>query len=303
MSEHPPPVSVVVVTYNSETTIAACLRSVAAAGGAAEIVVVDNASHDRSIAVSRDVSPGVRVIANSGNEGFARAANQGIRASGSPWVLLLNPDAELTPGALTALLEFAERHPRAGIVGPRVLNADGTLQHSCFKAPSFRMALYGFFPVVPMDSVQNGRYSLADYGRPSAVEHLLGAWLLVRRAAAEAVGLLDERFWMYFEETDWCWRMRQVGWEVLYTPDAAVTHISAHSSSREPERMTVAFARSQARYYRKRFGLPGYLLLKAIVLPGVCWWLARTLRARIRGRVDDATLQRRLWSYWRVLLA
>src|SRR5690606_4997090 len=115
---------------------------------------------------------------------------------------------ELRPGAVRALLDFARDHPRAALVGPRIVNDDESLQHSCFRFPNLRMVVTGFFGLTPLDSPQNGRYRSDDYERAHQVEHLLGACLLARREAADQVGLLDERYFMYFEETDWCYRMR-----------------------------------------------------------------------------------------------
>ena len=297
-----PQVAVVVVTFDSEATIEACLRSIAPAE-AAQVVVVDNASGDRSVEAARAALPGAELIASSTNEGFGRGVNRGIEATSAPYILVLNPDAVLQPGALPEIVRFAEEHPKAGLVGPRLLNADGSLQHSCFKLPSLRMAFYGFFPLVPLDSSANGRYLSSEYERPHPVEHLLGACVLVRRAAIDAVGPMDESFWMYFEETDWCRRMLMSGWQVLYTPSATVVHLGAHSTSREPERMSAAFHHSQARYFRKHHGWLGYLALKMITLAGVLFWLARSARARVRGRIDAQTFRRRLDSYWRIAIA
>ena len=296
-------ISVVVVTYNSADTIGACLESIERGGARAEIVVVDNASSDGSAGLVAQEFPAVRLVANPINEGFARGCNRGWRATTAPFVLLLNPDTELRPGATRALLEFARAHLRAALVGPRILNADGSLQHSCFRFPNLRMVVTGFFGLVPLDSPANGRYRPEEYERPHPVEHLLGACLLVRREAAEQVGLLDDGFYMYFEETDLCYRLRRAGWESWYTPDATVIHHGAHSTSREPERMSAAFYRSQARFYQKHYRLPAYLALKALSVLGVTYWTARTARGLLRRRVSAATARRRLASYWSIVWA
>ena len=298
-----PELSVVVVTYNSSETIAACLESIGPGGAPAEVVVVDNASTDGTAALVAERFPRVRLIANARNEGFARGANRGWRETSTPHVLLLNPDTELRPNASRALLECARARPRAALIGPRILNADGSLQHSCFRFPNLRMAATGFFGLLPLDSPANGRYPLEAYEAPHQVEHLLGACLLVRREAAEQVGLLDEGFYMYFEETDWCYRMRAAGWENWYTPDAVVVHRGAHSTSREPERMSAEFYRSQARFYRKHYRPAAYLALKALSLLGVGYWTARTVRGALRGRVSRSTVFRRLVSYWMIVWA
>jgi GT2 family glycosyltransferase len=295
--------AVVVVTYRSIETIEACLRSVQAEGEPAEVVVVDNASDDGTAALVRERFPEVTLLENRTNEGFGRAANRGWRETTAPYVVILNPDTELRPGAARALLDFAAAHPRAGLVGPRVLNADGTLQHSCFRFPSLRMVVTGFFGLIPLDSPANGRYRVEEYDHPHEVEHLLGACLLVRRAAAEQVGLMDERFYMYFEETDLCYRMRAAGWQNWYTPAATVVHRGAHSTSREPERMSAEFYRSQARFYRKHYSLGRLLAFKALSVLGIGYWTARTVRGLLRRRISGQTFRRRLASYWAIVWA
>jgi GT2 family glycosyltransferase len=296
-------ISVVVVTYNSAETIGACLGSIETVGPRHEIVVVDNASSDASPRLIAERYPGAELIASRTNDGFARGVNRGWHNTSAPFVLILNPDTELQPGALQALLDFAREHPRAGLIGPRILNGDGSLQHSCFRFPNLRMVVTGFFGLIPLDSESNGRYATEAYEQAHQVEHLLGACLLVRREATEQVGLLDERFYMYFEETDWCYRMREAGWENWYTPSATVVHRGAHSTSREPERMSAEFYRSQAQFYRKHYPRRRYLKLKLLSVLGLGYWTARTARGLLLGRVSRELLRRRLASYWAILWA
>lgn len=298
-----PDLSVVVVTYNSAETIGACLASIPTDGVEAEVVVVDNASTDGTAALVGSGFPPVRLIANQINQGFGRGVNLGWRETRAPYVLLLNPDTLIRPGAIQALLEFARAHPRAALVGPRILNPDGSLQHSCFRFPSLRMVLTGFFGLIPLDDPRNGRYPVEEYAHPHPVEHLLGACLLVRRAAADEVGLMDEAFYMYFEETDLCYRVQAAGWESWYTPAATVVHQGAHSTSREPERMSAEFYRGQARFYRKHYDPRRYLVFKMLSVLGVAYWTARTVRGRLRHRVSAETFRRRLASYWAIVWA
>jgi N-acetylglucosaminyl-diphospho-decaprenol L-rhamnosyltransferase len=298
-----PELSVVVVTYNSADTIAACLESIEDGGIEADIVVVDNASADGTPALIEDRFARARVIRNATNQGFARANNLGWTLTTTPFVLLVNPDTILQPGASRALVDFARRNPRVGLVGPRLLNPNGSLQHSCFRFPNLRMVMTGFFGLLPLDSPANGRYRPDEYEWPHQVEHLLGACLLARREAAEAVGLFDEDFYMYFEETDWCYRMQKAGWENWYTPSATVVHRGAHSTAREPERMSAEFYRSQARFYRKHYRPAAYAALKALSFLGVAYWTARTAFGLIRGRVSAITVWRRLVSYWVIVWA
>jgi GT2 family glycosyltransferase len=295
--------SVVVVSYNRRDLLARCLESVLTDldGVSLEIIVVDNASADESAAMVAERFPEARLIANRDNVGFGRANNQAFVLALGRYVLMLNPDTVVQPGTLRALVEFADMHPEAGIVGARLENEDGTLQHSAFRFPDWKQALFGFFDLVPLDAAINGRYPVAQFERPFVAEHLLGACLLIRREALEQVGPLDPAYFMYFEETDLCVRMRHSGWENLYTPTARVVHVSGGSTSAVHERMSVAFHRSQAIFYRRHRGLGGYLVLKAIVWPGVAYRLARSARAYLRGRISRDLFRERLDGYWKIL--
>ncbi len=289
-------VTVVVLTYNSEQIVARCLEAIRQGGAEADIIVIDNASSDRSVETARRADPSAQIIETGSNLGYT-ANNLGIARARTPYVLILNPDAELRPGALRALLDFADRHPRAALVGCRLLNPDGSLQHSCFRFPSLTQAFVGFFGVLPLDSERNGRYALAAYEQPHRVQHALGACLLVRRAAVDQIGLLDTRFFMYFEETDLCYRARAAGWEVWYTPDATAVHQGAHSTSRNHEAMSVEFYRSQDRFYRKHYSGLRHLALRALRLIGTSYWAARTLKGLLRRRVSLDVARRRFASY------
>jgi hypothetical protein len=306
-----PELSIVIVTYNAQDVILDCLASLESTCSSlgddhvdAEVIVVDNASTDRTIALLRERPANVQLIETGYNAGYSGGNNAGIRASTAPLILLLNPDTVVHPGALRALVDFARDRPEAGLIGCRLLYPDGKLQHSCFHFPGLRTAFFGFFPLVPLDSTCNGRYPTSSYEQSHPVERLLGAALLVRRQMIEGIGLLDERtFPMYFEETDWCYRAQQAGWQVYYTPEATVTHHEAFSTSRYPERMSAAFYRSQARFFRRHYGLWAYAALKAIVVPGLLFWWLRSTRSWLFRRVTGQTWKRRARSYWEILWA
>ena len=299
-----PDVSIVVVSYNGRTVLARCLEAIraASAGLVSETIVVDNASRDGSAELVAARFPEMRSIANRDNVGFGRANNQAFVVARGRYLLLLNPDTEAEPDAIRALVRFAHANPRAGVVGGRLAYPDGRHQHSAFRFPDWQQALLGFFDnVVPLDSRPNGRYAPARYERPFVAEHLLGACLLIRREALDQVGAFDPRYFMYFEETDLCARMRKAGWLNLYTPDARVRHISAGTTTAVKEQMSVQFHRSQAIFYRDHRGLAGYATLKAIVWVGIGYRLARSVRAYARGRIGAALLRERLVGYWRIL--
>jgi N-acetylglucosaminyl-diphospho-decaprenol L-rhamnosyltransferase len=298
-----PDLSVVVVSYNSSAELGPCLESVQAAsdGLDVELFVVDNASSDGSAELVAERFPLVTVIANRENVGFGQANNRAFARARGRYLLVLNPDTAVEPDALRELVKLADAHPNIGAIGPRLEYPDGSFQHSAFKFPDLRQAFFGFFDVIPIDSPLNGRFPPERYRRPFRAEHLLGACLMLRREALDQVGWFDRRYFMYFEETDLCARLHAAGWLCLYTPSARVTHIQGAATSADPERMSVEFHRSQARFYRRHRGLIGYALLKMIVWPGVGYRLARSVRAYLRGRIDRPLLLTRLGGYWKIL--
>jgi GT2 family glycosyltransferase len=179
---------------------------------------------------------------------------------------------------------------------------DGRFQHSAFRFPDWKQAFFGFFDgLVPLDSEINGRYPPAQFERSFGAEHLLGACMLFRREALDQVGLFDQSFFMYYEETDLCVRLRKGGWRNYFVPAARVMHVSAASTSASPEKMSVQFHRSQAIFYRRHRGLSGYAVLKVIVWAGTGYRLARSTRAVLRGRISRDLFDERLAGYWRIL--
>lgn len=308
----PSSLSIVIVTYNSAAVIADCLASIPDGWSAAatqppvevETIVVDNGSTDGTPALIRSQFPWVTLLAEHGNLLFAGGNNYGFQHASAPLLFMLNPDTVVHPNALQQLVQFAAEHPKAGMVAPHLVNPDGTLQHNTFHFPSLRQALYGFFErLAPIDSPQNGRYLPSDYDRVHEVEHILGAALLIRRELYQQLPGMDEKFGIYFEETDWCYRARKAGWQMLYTPSATITHVGAHSTRQNPEKSSAQFYKSQSYFYRKNYGPAKYLLLKAITLAGLLYWLARSLNGRLRGRLSGEKFRLRLWSYGQILKA
>ena len=222
-------VAVVVVTWNAAGHLERCLESVAAY----ETVVVDNGSTDGTPALVREQFPAARLIEQE-NRGMGGGNNTGMRAAGGRYWLLLNSDAFLAGSdTLERLVAFADAHPRAAVVGPRLANPDGTLQRSVRGDPSlWRLATEYLFlrKLGPRTRAFNAFYGGGfDYRSPLQVESLHGAALLVRRQAADEVGLFDEAFFMFSEETDWLYRFRRAGWKVWFTPEAEVVHLGGAS--------------------------------------------------------------------------
>ncbi|MBA3788319.1 MAG: glycosyltransferase family 2 protein, partial [Actinobacteria bacterium] len=221
-------VSIVVVTHNALPWVEQCLESVRGE----ETIVVDNGSTDGTVDVVRELFPEARILERE-NRGLAAGWNAGIAASSGRYVLILNADAWLTEGSLGRLVAFADEHPEAAVVGPRLSNPDGTLQRSVRGVPTlWRLATEYFFlrKLAPRTHLLNAFYA-GDFGhdRVREAEVVMGACMLVRREAIAAVGPLDEDFFLFSEETDWCYRFEQAGWKVLFFPGAEGVHVGGAS--------------------------------------------------------------------------
>lgn len=310
MDEQSPDVAVVIVNWNACTLLVNCLRSLIAQDGVTkQVIVVDNASTDSSVEAVRACFPEVRLLANSRNVGFAAANNQGARLATGRYLLLLNPDTELSAGSLADLVLFADAHPDAVAIGPRLLNADGSQQRSAWRgfpglATALIDALYLWkLPWLPIS--RTSELTQDELRRPQSVDHLLGACILIRRAAWEGVGPLDERFFLFLEETDWCRRARAGGWQVLYTPEPSITHFGQQSMRQVPVHSLPHLYRSTCLFYRKHHAhrSGGLMLLKVImalaVLMRLGLWTVRYGRAKQVSSRQQAV--RTLAGYTRVL--
>lgn len=221
---------IVIIHYNTSADLDRCLESLVVQPPTQDfqIVVVDNASDDPGLADVHRRYPECHWLLNTENVGYARGCNQGMAEVEAEYYLILNPDIVVQPGALDRLLAFADSHPRAGMVGPQLLNTDGSLQHSCRRFYTFRTLLLRrtFLGRIFPDSETVRRHLMADFDHQSSrpVDWVLGGCLLVRASAMARTGPMDERFFLYFEDVDWCYRMWQAGFEVLYTPEARFVH-------------------------------------------------------------------------------
>lgn len=262
-----PIVSAIVVSWNTRELLSACLDSLNAPNLPLETFVVDNASADGSTEMVRERFPSVQLIANTCNVGFAAANNQAIGRSSAPYLLLLNPDATLEPGALERLVATLESQPDVAAVGPRTVDEQGRTQSTRRRFPTIATGFVESTPIqrlAPPTHPILSRYYLLDRSddEPQDVDWMVGACLLVRRNAIDQVGGLDERFFMYFEETDWCHRFRAAGWRVVYEPSAVARHHGGQSSAQVPGRRHCAFNESKCRYVRKWHGLAPALALR-----------------------------------------
>jgi N-acetylglucosaminyl-diphospho-decaprenol L-rhamnosyltransferase len=274
-----PDLAVVVVNYNTGQYLSRCLASAQEAAGDArlEMVVVDNDSRDGSAARALQENPRARLIQNASNRGFAAAVNQGIRATTAPYVLLLNPDAEILSGTLGGFLKVAGDRPRAGAIGPVVRDPDGSIYPSARKVPSV-VEGFGHSFVGPFwrNNPFTRSYTMADWDRGTErrVEWVSGSCMLLKRAALDAVGLFDERFFLYVEDVDMCQRLRAAGWEVLFSPELEVLHVGG-VSTRGSKRMTLEHSKSIYRFYSKHRTGPLWTALRPLV------WLAVRARAAL----------------------
>ncbi len=264
-----------------------------------EILVVDNASKDGSADMVEREFPGVRLVRAESNLGFARASNLGLQQSRGDLLLLLNPDTEVLDGALVEMAEFLAAHGRAGAAGPTLLYPDGRPQHGAFRFPTLWMSLFDFFPLNRrvIDSRLNGRYRPPANGRPFAVDHPLGAAMMLKREALQDVGPLDEDFFMYCEEVDWCLRAKRRGWQIYQLPSARVVHHSGQSTGQFREEMLVELHRSRHRLFRKHYS-PSFLTAHRIITRiGLARDAARARWLTWRGRMSRQELERRLRAY------
>lgn len=271
-----PVLSIIIVSYNVRADIARCLDTLVPVRAyvPTEVIVIDNASTDGSVSFIRDRYPWTVTLANTDNIGFAAAVNQGITQARGDYLLLLNPDTAVCAGSVERMLTFMQSHPTCGIAGGHLLNEDRTPQESVRVFPSPRALLAeSFFP-------KKLRSSFAQRSEPYEVDAVVGACLMARRLMIQEIGLLDERFFMYSEEVDWCLRAHQHGWTVYALPDAPVVHGLGRSSVDRPGEAFVELYRSRATYIRKHFNpvcrwVTHGGLFTGVVLRVILWGIIR----------------------------
>lgn len=292
-----PVVSVVIVTYNVSDLVIQCLESVilSEVTFALEIIAID-AGTDGSADRIRSQFPMVSVIEAPENPGFGTASNLGLRRSRGKYLLLLNPDTIIPPNALSLAVADLEANPGHGIVGPKLVRADGTLDLSARRSfPTPRIALYHFlglprrFPKVREFGAYNLTYM--DPDKPAIVDAVAGSFMMVRREALEIAGLFDESFWMYGEDLDLCLRIGTAGWKARYLPSIVVTHLKGQSSRTRPLRCTIEFYRAMHIFYRKHQSpqagvVQNFLVATGIVALGAVAVLRDQMRPKSHRRVS-----------------
>ena len=283
-------VDVVVVTWNTAELTAAALRRILDndQGCDVRLLVRDNGSSDGTIETLARLVPEAEVEAGSVNIGFAAGANRLLSRTTAPWVFLLNSDAWPEPGAIGRLIEVARRHPRAAAIAPRLEYPEGGMQHSTFPFPSLRIAAVAAF-VPRRIGRRRGEEMLLEgfwnHDRPRRVDWAIGAALLIRREAIDDVGLLDERFFMYVEDLEWCWRASRHGWEIRFEPSAVVRHVGNASGEPDAGARARAYLLNTNRFYRREHALPSLIAYRALNLAGASLRYLAALRRRDRSQM------------------
>jgi GT2 family glycosyltransferase len=295
-------VSVVIVNWNTVDLLRACIASVFNATRSInfEVIVIDNASADGSVEMVRQEFGKAIVIANAKNVGFATANNQGMAIATGRYVLLLNSDTVVLDGAIEKTIAYADRWPDTAALGCRILNPDRSLQNSCFMFPSlvnlllFSTYLYRFFP----RSRFFGREQMTWWDRDDAreVDVVTGCYMLVRKQAIDEVGMMDSGFFMYAEETDWCYRFKSKGWKNRFTPDAEIVHLGGASAAKLGSRRAQITNASFIRYMNKHWSRCRALVGTCLILLFYVIRLAVLLPKR--AIVSSEQDQRMLENHW-----
>ncbi len=260
--------SVVIVSWNTREVLLSCLESIFLSRKriSLELIVVDNGSQDGGGREAKRTFPTLHLIENQRNEGFAKAANQGLKKSEGRYILLLNPDTKMKRGAMEQLVSFMDAHVDAGVAGGQLFNRDHSKQNSIANFPSLATELLNksllrqFFPNKFPGKERN-------YPEPIEVDSVIGACIIIRREAMEQVGTLDEDYFLFLEETDWCYRMKRRGWKVYHIPQAEVYHDQGKSAETEKKKARVEYYRSRYIFFKKnRDGFQWFILLLGLVI-------------------------------------
>ncbi|OGO36020.1 MAG: hypothetical protein A2W35_15030 [Chloroflexi bacterium RBG_16_57_11] len=278
--------SVIVVNWNTGDLLRRCLESIYAdlADIQAEVLVVDSASTDRSLIATQEQFPQAHYLRTQVNIGFGSANNLALRQAKGDYLLLLNPDTLVHPGAINTLLDYMGQNQNVGASASRLLNADGSLQYSCSAEPTLGREFLRMFHLGRVRP--DGYYPMEtwDLTSPRRVEVILGACMLLRRTALDQAGLFDERFFMYSEEVDLCRRIRLAGWDIYWFPQAIITHYGGQSTRQMAAEMFVQLYRAKIEFFRKHHGPLQASLYKLIL----CFsGLPRLILAPV-GRLEPA---------------
>jgi GT2 family glycosyltransferase len=300
------PMAVTIVNYNTRECLQACLETVQLEKPG-EVVVVDNASSDGSVEMAQACYPQVDLHANKTNVGYGAAANQAIASCSARYVLLLNSDTMLERGALQAMSTYLDEHPRAAVVGPRLVGMDGNLQLSCYPFPTpfnllFVNSIVGrLIRYVPV--LRNWHLRTWSHARARVVPWVLGAALAIRPEAFMAVGGFDESFFMYSEEMDLCYRLQAAGWQVHFAPVTTVRHVYGASTKQRRTEMLVQLFTSLRHFYQRHYSKLQLLQLDIILKSfALARWIVDSVRLSIARKACDRALLAENLAAWKQLL-
>lgn len=307
-------ISIIIVNWNTCEATCNCLWSILnqTVSIKYEIILIDNASSDESVEVIQHSFPDVKLVENNCNCGFATANNQGMEIASGRYMLLLNSDTIVLDGAIQKAIAFADQHLDAGLIGCRIQNPDRTLQPNCFMYPSLSNMLFLTFYLNKLFPKSRffGRERMTwwNHDQVKDVEAIMGAFMLARKEAVDQVGMMDEDYFMYAEETDWCCRFKKAGWRVLFTPDAQIIHLGGQSSKHVKIRSTVQLWLGILQFFYKHRGRLAFLaacvlisLFFAIRIP--LWIVAFAVKPSDKdrkGRIIAYFLG--IWKVWRLMV-
>jgi GT2 family glycosyltransferase len=302
-------VSIVIVNWNTKELLRDCLKSICeqTLGIDYEIIVIDNASRDGSPEMVRNDFQQVILIENTQNRGFAAANNQGIAQARGRYVLLLNSDTLVWDRAIEKTVQYADGHPDAAVVGCQVWEDSDTIQLTCFRFPSvaaMAWSAFGLARLFPNNRLL-GRQHMLWWRRDSEreVDVVSGMFMMVRRTAIDEVGPMDEDYFLYFEETDWCYRFAAAGWKMLFWPGARILHRDggSHSSNQTAARMFVQFQKSLCIFFKKHYGILSCTLVRGLLVVSLgsrcCLWAVKALLGRVLDR-DVHSEKAKVGNYW-----
>lgn len=282
-------ISFIIVNWNTKELLRNCLRSIekTVMGIVYELIVVDNASQDGSVPMLRQEFPAAHVIENQVNRGFGAANNQALSIMKGRYALLLNTDTVLTEQAVSGLFSFMESQPDAAMACGQLLNADGSRQNSIAAFPNLLTLMTN---VSLLEYVWPRRYPSKryDFENPIEIDSGIGACLIVRKQAIDEVGMLDERYFFFFEETDWACQMRKADWKIFHVPGAFIYHLQGQSIGRGV-RSRIEFYRSRYQFFRKWRSLPSFLIIGLVILVRLLinWLLTSVANILVLGQKNS----------------
>lgn len=286
--------SITICSWNTRKDLRDCLKSIEAclSEGKIETIVFENASEDESAEMVESEFPWVKLLKSNVNLGFGKGHNLAMEAASGRYFMPLNSDTIIHPNALRALIEFMDQHPEIGIVGPKLLNPDGSLQFSCRRFPTPMAALFRNTPLGKMfpKNKYSREYLMQDWkhDEPREVDWVSGAAICIRRECYQKIGGFDEQFFMYLEDVDWCKRAGDAGFKVVYFPGAVITHAIGRSTDRVANAMIRQFHQSMMLFYRKHYLSHANIIVKpfAFVFAKLFLWL-RQSTFLMKNRIDD----------------